>query len=46
MKLSRRTRVEIPLRHKEEAKPVPIVSDALIATVLVGRGPYDASSHT
>ena len=38
MKLRRRNRVEIPLRHEGEETPVPIVSDAIMATVLVGEG--------
>ena len=38
MKSDRRTRVEIPLRHAGDAKPVPIVSDAMMATVAMGEG--------
>ena len=38
MNLRRRFKAEIPLRHPEQANPVPIVSDGLIATGAVGEG--------
>ena len=38
MRLPRRQRLEIPLRHETEAHPVPIVADASIATAVVGEG--------